>query len=43
VPVVAVPGADESFKVTTPADLARAEALAGLGSAPPPPVPGGIS
>jgi 2-C-methyl-D-erythritol 4-phosphate cytidylyltransferase len=43
VPVVPVPGADESFKVTTPADLARAEALAGLGSAPPPPVPGGIS
>jgi 2-C-methyl-D-erythritol 4-phosphate cytidylyltransferase len=26
--VVAVPGADESFKITTPADLARAEALA---------------
>jgi 2-C-methyl-D-erythritol 4-phosphate cytidylyltransferase len=31
--VVAVPGAEESFKVTTPADLARATALAGLGSA----------
>ncbi|WP_375480697.1 2-C-methyl-D-erythritol 4-phosphate cytidylyltransferase [uncultured Jatrophihabitans sp.] len=31
--VVAVPGADESFKITTPGDLARAAALAGLGSA----------
>ncbi len=28
VQVVAVPGADESFKITTPADLARAEVLA---------------
>ena len=40
--VVAVPGADESFKVTTPADLVRAEAISGLGSAEPRPVPGGI-
>ncbi len=29
--VVAAPGADESFKITTPADLARAEAVARLG------------
>lgn len=29
--VVAVPGADESFKITTPADLARADAAARLG------------
>lgn len=34
--VVGVPGADESFKITTPADLARAQAI-GLGSAPTPP------
>jgi 2-C-methyl-D-erythritol 4-phosphate cytidylyltransferase len=40
--VVAVPGADESFKVTTPADVVRAEAIAGLGSAEARPVPGGI-
>ena len=29
--VRAVPGADESFKITTPADLARAEAVARIG------------
>ena len=40
--VVAVPGADESFKVTTPLDLARAEAVLRLLSAPSPSVPGGI-
>jgi 2-C-methyl-D-erythritol 4-phosphate cytidylyltransferase len=39
--VVSVPGADESFKVTTPLDLARAEAVARLMSAPSPSVPGG--
>jgi 2-C-methyl-D-erythritol 4-phosphate cytidylyltransferase len=27
--VVSVPGADEAFKITTPADLARAESLSG--------------
>jgi 2-C-methyl-D-erythritol 4-phosphate cytidylyltransferase len=41
--VVAVPGADDSFKVTTPADLVRAESVAQLRSAPPQPIPGGIS
>lgn len=40
--VVAVPGSDESFKVTTRADLIRAEAIAGILSAGPRPVPGGI-
>ncbi len=39
-PVVAVPGADESFKITTPLDLARAEAVALL-SAESPARPGG--
>lgn len=29
--VVAVPGSDQSFKITTPADLAHAEALARIG------------
>ena len=38
--VVAVPGADESFKITTPLDLARAEAVALL-SAQEVPGPGG--
>jgi 2-C-methyl-D-erythritol 4-phosphate cytidylyltransferase len=41
--VVAVPGADESFKITTPLDLARAEAIARLRSAPNSSIPGGIS
>jgi 2-C-methyl-D-erythritol 4-phosphate cytidylyltransferase len=41
--VVAVPGADESFKITTPLDLARAEALARLRSASSSSIPGGIS
>ena len=41
-PVVAVPGADEAFKITTAADLARAEAMC-LGSGRPPPVTGGSS
>jgi 2-C-methyl-D-erythritol 4-phosphate cytidylyltransferase len=40
--VVSVPGADESFKVTTPADMARAESVARLRSAAQPTVPGGI-
>jgi 2-C-methyl-D-erythritol 4-phosphate cytidylyltransferase len=40
-PVVAVAGADEAFKITTAADLARAEALV-LGSASQPAVPGGM-
>lgn len=40
-PVVAVAGAEESFKITTPHDLARAEALV-LGSASQPAVPGGM-
>jgi 2-C-methyl-D-erythritol 4-phosphate cytidylyltransferase len=40
--VVAVPGADESFKITTLADLARAESHARLRSAPRPTMPGGI-
>jgi 2-C-methyl-D-erythritol 4-phosphate cytidylyltransferase len=39
--IVAVAGADESFKITTPLDLARAEAVALL-SAAAPSVPGGI-
>lgn len=38
--IVCVPGADEAFKITTPADLARAEALV-LGSAPSAPTTGG--
>ncbi len=38
--IVAVAGADEAFKITTAADLARAEAIC-LGSASQPPVPGG--
>jgi 2-C-methyl-D-erythritol 4-phosphate cytidylyltransferase len=37
--VISVPGADESFKITTPVDLARAEAVALL-SAAAPSVPG---
>ena len=41
--VVAVPGADEGFKVTTPLDLARAEAVVRLLSAQAPSVPGGIA
>jgi 2-C-methyl-D-erythritol 4-phosphate cytidylyltransferase len=40
--VVAVPGADEAFKITTEADLARAEAVC-LGSPPRPTTPGGSS
>jgi 2-C-methyl-D-erythritol 4-phosphate cytidylyltransferase len=36
--VVAVPGADAAFKITTPADLVRAESLAGQSS-----IPGGMS
>jgi 2-C-methyl-D-erythritol 4-phosphate cytidylyltransferase len=39
--VVAVPGADEAFKITTPLDLARAETVARLVS-PRPSIPGGI-
>jgi 2-C-methyl-D-erythritol 4-phosphate cytidylyltransferase len=39
--VVAVPGSDEGFKITTALDLARAEALARLRSVRPPSVPGG--
>jgi 2-C-methyl-D-erythritol 4-phosphate cytidylyltransferase len=39
--VVPVRGADDAFKVTTPADLARAAAVAGLLSASSPPVLGG--
>jgi 2-C-methyl-D-erythritol 4-phosphate cytidylyltransferase len=39
--VRSVPGADESFKITTPADLARAEALAWLLSGHP--APGGVA
>jgi 2-C-methyl-D-erythritol 4-phosphate cytidylyltransferase len=38
--IVDVPGADEAFKITTPADLARAEALV-LGSARSAPTTGG--
>ena len=34
-PVVPVPGADESFKITTPLDLARAEAVALLSASSP--------
>jgi 2-C-methyl-D-erythritol 4-phosphate cytidylyltransferase len=41
--VVAVPGADESFKITTPLDLARADAVARLRSARSTSIPGGIS
>jgi 2-C-methyl-D-erythritol 4-phosphate cytidylyltransferase len=41
--VVAVPGADEGFKITTPLDLARAEAVVRLLSAQAPSVPGGIA
>jgi 2-C-methyl-D-erythritol 4-phosphate cytidylyltransferase len=41
--VVAVPGADESFKITTPHDLARAEAVARSRSVRSPSIPGGIS
>lgn len=41
VPVVAVAGAEESFKITTAADLARAEAFV-LGSASQSAVPGGM-
>jgi 2-C-methyl-D-erythritol 4-phosphate cytidylyltransferase len=41
--VIAVPGAEESFKITTPLDLARAEAVARLRSAPNSSIPGGIS
>ncbi|HKC29958.1 MAG TPA: 2-C-methyl-D-erythritol 4-phosphate cytidylyltransferase [Jatrophihabitans sp.] len=41
--VAAVPGDERAFKVTTPLDLAYAETIAGLLSAPHPPVPGGIS
>jgi 2-C-methyl-D-erythritol 4-phosphate cytidylyltransferase len=37
-PVVAVPGSEQGFKITTPADLARAESMAIQSS-----VPGGIS
>ena len=40
-PVTAVPGADESFKITTPHDLARAEAVALLSATTS--VPGGTS
>jgi 2-C-methyl-D-erythritol 4-phosphate cytidylyltransferase len=40
--VESVPGADESFKITTPLDLARAQAVALL-SAASPSVPGGIA
>jgi 2-C-methyl-D-erythritol 4-phosphate cytidylyltransferase len=40
--VVAVPGADEAFKVTTATDLARAEAVAQLGLAASQRIPGGI-
>jgi 2-C-methyl-D-erythritol 4-phosphate cytidylyltransferase len=40
--VVAVPGADEAFKITTPLDLARAETVAHLRSSPRPSIPGGI-
>lgn len=40
--VVAVPGAEDSFKITTPLDLARAETVARLRSAGSPSVPGGI-
>jgi 2-C-methyl-D-erythritol 4-phosphate cytidylyltransferase len=43
VPVVSVPGAEDSFKITTPLDLARAETVAQLRSARSPSVPGGIS
>jgi 2-C-methyl-D-erythritol 4-phosphate cytidylyltransferase len=41
--VVSVPGADESFKITTPHDLARAESVARLRSLRSPSIPGGIS
>jgi 2-C-methyl-D-erythritol 4-phosphate cytidylyltransferase len=41
--VVSVPGAEDSFKITTPPDLARAETVARLRSARSPSVPGGIS
>jgi 2-C-methyl-D-erythritol 4-phosphate cytidylyltransferase len=41
--VVAVPGAEDGFKITTPLDLARAETVARLRSARSPSVPGGIS
>lgn len=43
VEVVAVPGADENFKITTPSDLARAESVARLHSAQHSPIPGGMS
>ncbi len=43
VEVVAVPGADDAFKITTPSDLARAESVAQLRSAHRPSVPGGMS
>jgi 2-C-methyl-D-erythritol 4-phosphate cytidylyltransferase len=39
--VVAVPGADASFKITTPSDLIRAESVARLRSAARPSIPGG--
>lgn len=42
VAVVGVPGADENFKITTPLDLARAEAVARLLSAVRPSIPGGM-
>jgi 2-C-methyl-D-erythritol 4-phosphate cytidylyltransferase len=41
--VVAVPGSEDSFKITTPHDLVRAESFARLRSAGSPSVPGGIS
>jgi 2-C-methyl-D-erythritol 4-phosphate cytidylyltransferase len=41
--VVAVPGAEDGFKITTPLDLARAETVARLRSARSSSVPGGIS
>jgi 2-C-methyl-D-erythritol 4-phosphate cytidylyltransferase len=40
--VVPIPGAEDSFKITTPLDLARAESVARLRSARSPSVPGGI-
>jgi 2-C-methyl-D-erythritol 4-phosphate cytidylyltransferase len=41
--VVSVPGSEDSFKITTPLDLARADAVARLRSVPNSSIPGGIS
>jgi 2-C-methyl-D-erythritol 4-phosphate cytidylyltransferase len=41
--VVGVPGADEAFKITTMADLARAEAVVHARAVTSPSVPGGLS